>query len=81
MPFRLFVMLTNAVNDLAGVERKCGSVSFCGSRDQKYPDNQMMGYPFDRPFRDRTISQSMSEPTFTHIAGLDFGIRHAPTVK
>jgi len=79
MPFRLFVMLTNAVDDLAGVERTCGLVSFCGSKDKKYPDNQMMGYPFDRPFRNRTISQTIAEPSFAHIAVLDFAIRHNPT--
>lgn len=53
--FNIFVMIsdyqldrvdqpenTNVCNDAA---------SFCGLKDQKYPDRRPMGFPFDRPFR------------------------------
>jgi tyrosinase len=79
MQFRLLVMLTNAVDDLASAEGRCGSVSFCGSRDQKYPDNKLMGYPFDRPFHARTIAQTIADSAFPHLAALDFVIRHDPS--
>lgn len=26
------------------------AASFCGLKDQKYPDRRPMGFPFDRPF-------------------------------
>jgi hypothetical protein len=78
MAFRLFVMLTDAIQDLIGVEHECGSVSFCGSRDREYPDSQMMGYPFDRPFTQQTIAETIANPAFGHVAALDFTIRHVP---
>lgn len=46
--FRLMVMLTDWNLDRVEVEGKCGSMSFCGKRDTKYPDRRPMGYPFDR---------------------------------
>ena len=79
MPFRLFVMLTDAESDLAGVERKCGSVSFCGSRDAKYPDSKMMGYPFDRKFSGFSIEETGAKPEFTHVGVLNIAIQHNPT--
>ena len=50
MKFRLLVMLTNADIDTGGQPADCGSLSFCGSRDQNYPDRRPLGYPFNRPF-------------------------------
>jgi len=49
MPFRLMVMLTDAGWD-KGTDEDCGSMSFCGVRDSRYPDSRNMGYPFDRGF-------------------------------
>lgn len=34
--------LKNPCNDAA---------SFCGLKDQKYPDKRAMGFPFDRPYK------------------------------
>jgi hypothetical protein len=50
MACRLCVVLTSFESDLVGAEKKCGSMSFCGAKDAKYPDRRSMGYPFDRPF-------------------------------
>jgi tyrosinase len=73
MPFRLLVLLTDWQADLAGAEKKCGSMSFCGARDALYPDRRRMGYPFDRPFRP-SIAESF-EP-HSHIATRDIRIVH-----
>jgi len=50
MACRLCVVLTSFESDLVGADKKCGSMSFCGAKDAKYPDRRPMGYPFDRPF-------------------------------
>ena len=51
---RLFVMATDYAKDHVGnltlQDDCCGSMSFCGSKGQKYPDLRDMGYPFHRPF-------------------------------
>lgn len=47
--FRLMVMITD--NDLVGREPNCGSLSFCGSTDDRYPDKRPQGYPFNRRFK------------------------------
>ena len=51
--YRLMVMLTDWNIDKVEVEGKCGSMSFCGKRDAKYPDARPMGYPFDRKWPKR----------------------------
>jgi len=52
LDFRLLVMVSS--DDLATDEtgKKCTSISYCGLRDKKYPDERPMGYPFDRPLPD-----------------------------
>lgn len=55
MPFRFLVMLTDWNKDKVSADSTCGSLSFCGSK-QNYPDARAMGYPFDRPFAG-TIAQ------------------------
>nr|P02241.3 RecName: Full=Hemocyanin D chain; Short=HcD [Aphonopelma sp.]CAB89499.1 hemocyanin subunit d [Aphonopelma californicum (nom. dub.)] len=61
MDFYLFVMLTDYEEDKvqgAGEQTICSdAVSYCGAKDQKYPDKKAMGYPFDRPIQVRTPSQ------------------------
>jgi hypothetical protein len=59
MPFRLLVMFTDAAWDTAHEER-CGSMSFCGVRDRGYPDRRAMGYPFDRPFGDAGLVETLN---------------------
>jgi hypothetical protein len=48
--FRFLVMLTDWNKDHVPAGSSCGSLSFCGSK-QDYPDDRVMGYPFDRPFK------------------------------
>jgi hypothetical protein len=48
MPFYLFAMVTDWEKDRTSKAGHCGSMSFCGAKDQ-YPDKRPMGYPFDRP--------------------------------
>lgn len=49
MGFRLLVIMTDWNIDRVDSKEKCGSLSFCGKRDAKYPDTRPMGYPFDMP--------------------------------
>jgi tyrosinase len=60
MPFRIMVMLTDWSIDNVESGDDCGSMSYCGARD-RYPDSRPMGYPFDAPFRDRSIGQTIAE--------------------
>ncbi len=50
LPFVYMAMVTEG--DAAEMQRtgQCGSRSFCGVRDQDYPDLKPMGYPFNQPF-------------------------------
>lgn len=48
MSFALLVIATDGEIDRIRSAGNCGSVSFCGVKDQ-YPDTRAMGYPFDRP--------------------------------
>jgi tyrosinase len=73
MPVRLLVMLTDHQADLAGAEKKCGSMSFCGARDALYPDKRRMGYPFDRPFAP-SVTQAIAG--HGHIATREITITH-----
>jgi tyrosinase len=50
MGFRFLVMLTDWSKDHVAADSTCGSLSFCGAK-QNYPDERTMGYPFDRPFK------------------------------
>jgi tyrosinase len=79
MPFRLLVVVTDAYTDMPQIEQRCGSVSFCGSRDSTFPDNRGMGYPFDRPFpAPRTIADTIADAALTTVAALDITVRHRP---
>lgn len=61
MEFRLMVMLSSG-NDLKMPDHpeNCTSISYCGLQDKDYPDKQLMGYPFDRPFK-LPISQTIEK--------------------
>ncbi len=75
MSFKLFVMLTDWSLDFVGEEKKCGSMSFCGAKD-KYPDERPMGYPFDRPFKNLSIAETVrAQP---NMAMRDLKIRFVP---
>jgi tyrosinase len=76
MDFRLLVMLTDWQADLVGAEKKCGSMSFCGAKDADYPDQKPMGYPFDRPFKNLSIAQTVAAQQ--NMATRDFKIRFVP---
>ncbi len=59
MRFRLLAMLTDGNRDDVR-QSTCGSMSFCGARNQPYPDRRPMGYPFDRPFPGGSIAQTIA---------------------
>jgi len=76
--YRLLVMVTDYAGDrvtpLRPAGRTCGSVSFCGLRDDLFPDRKPMGYPFHRAFRSRGIAATAAAlPSF---AVRDVTIRH-----
>jgi hypothetical protein len=50
MPFQLMVMVTDWQLDAVSEDARCGSMSFCGTTGDQYPDKRSMGYPFDRRF-------------------------------
>ncbi|CAL1261552.1 unnamed protein product [Larinioides sclopetarius] len=68
MDFYLFVMLTDYeqdhVNGLTDKPLCADAVSYCGAKDQKYPDKKAMGFPFDRVIKARTIPE-FSSPNMT----------------
>ena len=73
---RLMVMMTDWTVDRVGADSRCGSLSFCGSRDTDYPDSRPMGYPFDRrPAGGLTITQMLAHPSLRHVAATTVGIR------
>lgn len=53
--FNLFVMISDydmdRVNQPDSSNVCNDAASFCGLKDQMYPDRRAMGFPFDRPFR------------------------------
>nr|CCA94927.1 hemocyanin subunit f [Mastigoproctus giganteus] len=61
MEFELFVMLTDWGEDHVGSlsdHHVChDAFSYCGVKDQKYPDKKPMGFPFDRVIKARSIAQ------------------------
>lgn len=61
MEFRLLVMLSGG-DDLSVPDHPehCTSISYCGLQDKDYPDKQLMGYPFDRPF-EMPISKTITK--------------------
>jgi tyrosinase len=64
MPFRLAAIVTDYAKDHIGGDPNCGSLSFCGSVDAAFPDQREMGYPFNRPFSTRTITETLAaEPS------------------
>lgn len=51
MGFRLFVMFSDGAElSMPPQPGKCTSLSYCGLKDQNYPDKREMGFPFNRPF-------------------------------
>jgi len=74
MEFAAFVMLTDFERDMVEAEKKCGSMSFCGARDARYPDKRPIGYPFDRPFTARSIAETVRAQQ--NMATRKFKIRH-----
>nr|CCA94920.1 hemocyanin subunit f [Euphrynichus bacillifer] len=52
MDFQLFVMLTDWDEDHVGPKTDAficaDAVSYCGAKDDRYPDKKAMGFPFDR---------------------------------
>ena len=72
MRFRLLVMVTDWNLDRVERDTPCGSMSFCGVRDSRYPDQRPMGYPFDRPFPNGIAAAVAAQP---NMATRDITIR------
>ncbi|XP_054277594.1 phenoloxidase 2-like isoform X2 [Macrosteles quadrilineatus] len=77
---QLFVMISNYENDrverstVGGKMCEDAASSYCGLRDNKYPDKRSMGYPFDRLPRDGVnLLQEFITP---NMAVVDVSIRH-----
>uniref|UniRef100_A0A2I9LP22 Hemocyanin AA6 chain n=1 Tax=Centruroides hentzi TaxID=88313 RepID=A0A2I9LP22_9SCOR len=64
MEFELFVMLTDHDEDtVAGLNENAvcsDAVSYCGARDDRYPDKKAMGFPFDRKILARTAAEFLT---------------------
>jgi hypothetical protein len=74
MPFQLAAIITDYAHDHISGNPDCGSLSFCGSLDKEFPDRREMGYPFNRPFRTRTIAETFRQEA--SMATRTFSIRH-----
>ncbi|GFY38390.1 hemocyanin C chain [Trichonephila inaurata madagascariensis] len=61
MDFHLFVMVTDHLSDLVGQltdKNICtDAVSYCGVKDDLYPDRKAMGFPFDRSIVADTVKE------------------------
>jgi hypothetical protein len=79
MAFRLMVMITDAAIDLVGAEPDCGSLSFCGTRDNRYPDQRPLGYPFNRHFTGNGQAITNAITQNPHMAARTIFIRHKPS--
>uniref|UniRef100_A0A1W7RAE6 Hemocyanin subunit 6 n=1 Tax=Hadrurus spadix TaxID=141984 RepID=A0A1W7RAE6_9SCOR len=64
MEFELFVMLTDYEKDKIAdinVNAVCrDAISYCGAKDDKYPDKRAMGFPFDRKIEARTAAEFLT---------------------
>ena len=57
--FNIFFFLFQP--DGANVKVNCAdAVSYCGAKDQKYPDRKPMGFPFDRHIYARTKEEMLT---------------------
>jgi len=65
MEYELFIMATDYTQDNpdgANVQTICSdAVSYCGAKDQKYPDLKPMGFPFDRPITARNVDELLTD--------------------
>ncbi len=52
MTFDLFVMVTSWKEDRVDTDDLDQGTSYCGVKNEKYPDKRAMGFPFDRTFND-----------------------------
>ena len=73
MSFRLAAIVTDYALDHIKGDPNCGSLSFCGSV-HAIPRPREMGYPFNRPFRARTITQTVA--ALPNMATRELIIRH-----
>lgn len=71
--FRFFVMFTDWSLDQVKQDSSCGSMSYCGSKND-YPDKRVMGYPFDRPFANGSIAETFAP--MQNVATRNITIRH-----
>jgi hypothetical protein len=76
MPFRLAAIVTDFAADNITGDPDCGSLSFCGSLDEGYPDSREMGYPFNRPFGGTDIDAVLRGQA--SMAVRDLSVRHSP---
>jgi hypothetical protein len=74
MPYRLAAIVTDFALDQLDGDPHCGSLSFCGAMDERFPDKREMGYPFNRPFGARTIAQVFEAQDA--MAARDLTVRH-----
>lgn len=48
--------------DGANIQTICSdAVSYCGAKDQRYPDSKPMGFPFDRPMVARSAAELLTD--------------------
>nr|CCA94924.1 hemocyanin subunit c [Mastigoproctus giganteus] len=72
MEFNLFVMVTDELRDRVGdyghADICMDAVSYCGAKDQFYPDRRPMGFPFDRVIQEEEMGQwQLPNMSNTHI--------------
>ncbi|KAG8195462.1 hypothetical protein JTE90_002634 [Oedothorax gibbosus] len=78
MEFYLFVQVTDHLKDLVGQltdKNTCAdAVSYCGVKDDLYPDRKTMGYPFDRTI----VADSVKEWLLPNMSLTTIKILHNP---
>lgn len=76
MFFKLMMIVTDAALDLVGPEPDCGSLSFCGAQDDRYPDKRPLGYPFNRRFNGNGKAISEAIATTPNMGSRSIMIKH-----
>nr|XP_006815579.1 PREDICTED: hemocyanin AA6 chain [Saccoglossus kowalevskii] len=59
--YLIAVLISDNSIDSLRIRSSCGSLSYCGARDNKYPDRRQMGYPFATPISVNGQEMSVTE--------------------
>ena len=84
-PYKICVFISDNSIDQQGIRTNCGSLSYCGAQDRRYPDQRQMGYPFATPItvNGQAVDVSQAAIELRNMAIAEFkvvntDVRHGP---